>query len=531
MSNNNIKLFKKRKILSASVLLSALAFIIYANAINGGFVWDDEILVQDNPAIRDWSKISDIFTQDMGGKEDASPYGFYRPFTIMTYAINWAFAGPGVQIYHLTNIILHILVALSIYFLVRLLFKDVSISLLTAILFLVHPIHTEAVAYISGRADSLAALFTILSFIFYIKYQSSQDKRLYWLILVGYVLALLSKENSLIFPAILLLYHYAFKKYFKLKDFLPILGLWVIYLFLRAVFLGYSLFNPGIIDSKILLARLPGFFVAIGSYIRLLFLPFDLHMEYGNYFFHFYDYRFIIGIIITLLLFSYAFLKKNKEVLFFFAILWFFITLLPNSSIYPMNAFYMAEHWLYLPSIGFFIIISKWLTGLYKLKRLKILALLFMLGILLFYSYLTIEQNNYWKDPITFYKRTLKYAPGNDRAYYNLGCVYGRLGNYPQAIVMFKKAIAINPKDYKFYNNLGTTYGRLGDVSGAIAVYKKAIEINPGYGRGYFNLAQIYYDTRQYELAVQYCDKASGLGYKIPPYFLELLKPYRDRTN
>lgn len=527
-SQDGIKLFKKRSILTAFILLCALGFTVYTNSMNGDFVWDDKNLVQNNPLVKSWPDITGIFTQDIAGKQEAVPYGYYRPFTVMTYALNWAVGNFNVEIYHFTNIVLHILTAFSIYFLVLILFHDAALALLTAFLFVVHPVHTEAVTYISGRAGILSALFMILSFIFYIQYQKSGNKRLYAFMLIGYALALLSKENSFIFPAVLLLYHYIFKKEFKIKAFLPVLGLWAVCFYLRSVFLGFSLFNPDASDWGTSLARLPGFFVAIGSYLRLLFFPFDLHMEYGNYYFHPYDFRFIAGVLISVLLLSYALRKRTANVLLSFSICWFFVTLLPNSSIYPVTAFYMAEHWLYLPSVGFFIIISRWLINLYRLKRLKILALFLMLGIALFYSSLTIKQNNYWREPIAFYKRTLKYAPWSERVYYNLGLVYSRLGNYPEAIKMYKKAIMLKPEEYSFYNNLGSVYAYSGNYPEAITMYKKTIALNSNHSRAHFNLAQVYFAVKQYKLAVQYCDRAIELGHKVSPDFLELLKPYRQ---
>jgi tetratricopeptide (TPR) repeat protein len=561
MSRDKIKFFKNWNIVITFVLFAIMGFIVYANALKGGFIWDDELLVQDNMVIRGLSKMPDFFTQDISGRQDVHRYGFYRPLTMMTFAIDYASGKSNVEIYHLTSIILHILSAFSIYLLVNLLFRERLISLLTGTLFLIHPVQTEAVTYISGRADLLVSLFIISSLIFYIKYLESKSKRLYGLLLISYVFALLSKENSLIFPAILLLYHYGFRKGFKIREFSPILGLTFLYIFLRFTLLASLLPETDITQWRALFGRVPGFFVAIASYIRILFFPFDLHMEYGNMSFSLYDFRAILGAVISIVLLIYAFRKRNRDALFFFSACWFFIALLPSSSIYPVNAFFMAEHWLYLPSLGFFIIISKWLTDLYSFKKFRMLALFCIFSISAFYSYLSIMQNYYWRDPVIFYTRTLKYGPGIARTYYNfgnayyrlgnypeavamykkaieikpgycnaynnLGNAYYRLGNYPEAVVVFKKIIEIDPGYYRAYNNLGTAYSNLGNYPEAAVVYKKAIEMKPDYAMAYFNLATAYFDTKQYKLSIQYCDGALELGYKVPLHFLRHLAPYR----
>jgi len=497
MNNIKFKLPGNWKILTVWLLLAILGFSIYANVLTGGFIWDDEYIVQKNKAIRDLSGIPLLFMRDINNSKLETSYSFYRPLVMSVYAIGYSVLGLNVKIYHFINIFIHILTALSVYYLVCLLFRNQIASLFCGLLFLVHPVQTEAVAYISGLADPLSALFIIWSFIFYIEYLRCKKKVYYIFFLISYVLALFSKENSLILMPVLLLYHYAFKIKFGIKQFFSILFLALLYLFLRVDFLKAALPNTDTNQSVYLLKRIPGFFAAITNYIRILFLPVDLHMEYGNNLFQVTDLRVIAGAVISSGLWIYAYINRNKNKLFFFSVSWFFITLLPCSSIYPVLAFYMSEHWLYLPSIGFFIIISQGLADFYLRKKTKLLTAILVLALLVAYSLITIKQNNYWKDQVTFYKRTLKYSPWSPRIYYNLGRVYQHASKYDQAIDM----------------------------------YKKAMEIKPDYGEACFNLALVYFETKQYQQAIEYCDKALKLNYKVAPHFIELLKPYRDKDG
>ena len=262
-------------------------------------------------------------------------------------------------------------------------------------------------------------------------------------------------------------------------------------------------------------------------------------MEYGNKVFPFTDPLAITGAALTLGLLAYAFAKRKSGKLVFFSIMWFFITMLPSANLYPINA-YMAEHWLYIPSIGFFLIVA---NGMTKCKGgLSLLCIL----LLVFYSTLTVMQNNYWKEPISFYERTLKYSPRNPRLlnwlgiaydgsgkrekailsyeeavridpdypepYNNLGNIYVNTGRAGEAIALFKKVVELNPYHASAHNNLGNTYNELERREEAITHYKKALELNPYYGAAYNNLGATYYNTGRYVEAIANYEKALELN-------------------
>mgnify|MGYP001766070510 CR=1 FL=1 len=474
------------------IFLAILGFFIYANVLSGDFIWDDEYLVQKSEATRDLANLPLLFQQDVNGFEQTSSFGYYRPLAISLYALGYFIAGLDVRIYHFINIFVHVLATLSACYLVYLLFGSRLVAVFCGALFLTHPVQTEAVAYISGLADPLSALFIFWSLIFYVEYTRSSSKLYYALLLLGYTLALLAKENSLILIPVLLLYHVTFKVKFKFGRLVPLLCLTAAYLYLRLNFFAAGLPSAGASAWIGRLGRIPGFFAAITSYFRILFLPAGLHMEYGNRFFSWAEPPVILGISIVAGLLGYAYLNRGKNKLFFFAVLWFLITLLPCASIYPMLAFYMAEHYLYLPSLGFFLVIAQGLKQIYLPPKTRRLAAASFAILLLFYGYLTVKQNAYWQDQVVFYTRTLNYAPQSAKVHYNLGRVYG----------------------FRHQFNL------------AITAYQKAIALDPGYKEALFNLALAYFEEKQYPLAIIYCQRAQAAGYLIPPRFLELLKPY-----
>ncbi len=506
------------------ILIIILGLAVYANSLRGEFIWDDCFLVKDNAHIKSWTGITKLFTEDVAAGANRN-WNSFRPLQMLTYAFDYSIWGLNPAGYHLTSILLHILAALAIYWLIALIFDDRLLSFLTGILFVVHPVHVEAVAYISGRADSLSLLFMLLAFIFYLKALRFRSTGLTVLLLLTYILALLSRENSLILPVLILLYHCAFEKKLPVKQFLPLLSIALVYVLLRTTLLRPLLAN--IIYSTTLSQRLPGFFAAFITYLRLLLVPVSLHMEYGNGLFSFSDPRVIAGIFLFSSLLIFALAKRKSDRLTFFSLSWFMAALLPVSNLYPINA-YLAEHWLYLPSIGFFLIPAKALSRLYRLANFKSAAIVFAVGLLAFYSYLTVKQNDYWKNPIGFYEKTLQYVPDSKRALNSLGMAYRDAYRQQEAIALFKRAIEIDPYFPDAYNNLGTIYRDLGRKQEAIILFEKAMELKPDSAELHYNLGIALHETGRDEEAIAAYQEAIKLAPDFPEAYNNLGAAYEE---
>lgn len=489
------------------LLIIILGFAVYGNSIGGKFLWDDEYLIKFNVYTKNFIYLPNIFTQDIGAGS-GRVFGFYRPVQIATYCVDHALWGLNEAGYHLTNIILHILAALCVWYLAGVLFGEALIALVTAVVFLVHPVNVAAVSYISGRADSLALSFMLITFIFYIKSLKREEPFIYAAMLVSYAIALLSKELSLILPALILVYHYSFKKKIEVRKFLPVVITAIGYIIFRSTALKQTLASGLRETQGTLFERLPGAFAALFNYARLIILPFDLHMEYGTPFFAPSDWRVWSGIIIFICLVFYA-IRKRKRVLVSFSLAWFIVGILPVSNIYPLNA-YMAEHWLYLPAIGIFLLAAGGVSHLHKDKRFRAIAIALPVLLTLFYSALTIKQNAYWKSPIPFYKRTLKYAPSSIRALNDLGRLYEAKGMVKDAEELYRKAIETSPRFPLPYNNLGLIYHNKGDDAKAIPLYETAIELDPNYADALNNLAVVYEGMKKPDNAIALYRRAIG---------------------
>ena len=505
-------------------LIIILTFLVYANSLNGKFIWDDNFLVKDNLYIRSWSNLPKIFVRDWGQGAGVQ-YSFYRPLCIVTYMIDYSIGGLDVRIYHFTNIILHILVSLALFWLIVLLYEDVFVAFLTSAFFAVHPIHTEAVAYISGRADVLAALFVLISFAFYVKNDRKKKTLFYFLSLFSFVLALLSKECAMMFPILLFFYHYAFRKKIRPGPFFSITAIAGVYVFFRSFILRFARIAAEALTGAP--ERVPGFFAAIANYLKLLILPFNLHMEYTDRLFGFSDPRVISGLAISTIILIYAFRKKNESRFVFFCIAWFFIVLLPVSNIYPI-AFYMAEHYLYFPSIGFFLLLARILSLVSRTRRFKIFTMLFIFFLLAAYSYLTIKQNRYWRDPMSFYHRTLKFSSQSARVYVNFGKAYEDAGKTEKAIKMYKRAMEIDPELANSYYNLGVIYSKSGRSEEAMGLFEKAIELDPNYASAYNNLGNLYNDKGDRLKAIRLYKKVVAINPDYAAAYQNLANAYKD---
>jgi tetratricopeptide (TPR) repeat protein len=500
----------------AVILIILLGVVSYANSVNGKFVYDDSRLIENNIFVKNISYLPSIFTKDIGAGAGSSAnyYNFYRPIQMLTYVSDHFFWGLDPRGFHITNILLHIAAALALYFLISILFQNKILSFFTGALFVVHPVHTEAVSYIAGRADMLSVLFILLFFIFYAKDQISNKPAFRALALLCYCAALLSKESSLIAPFLLLLCHFTFDWKIKRSELVSIVSISLLYLLLRGTVFNFR--ASVVLDTGTFLQRVPGFFYALAEYMKLLVMPFGLHMEYGQKLLKFSEPKAIAGVLILALMLFYIFKRWKSDKLTSFSISWFLIALLPVSNLYPINA-YMAEHWLYLPSVGFFLIVAGALSAGYGDKRYKIAAIVIAISVVSYFSYLTIAQNEHWKGPVEFYEYTLKHGGNNVRIFSNLGMEYLSRGDNEKAIEMFKKAIEAKTDTAGAYNNLGIAYSSMQDERMAIEAYEKAIAADPSFAEAYNNLGNSYSSVGRKEEAL----RAYSQAIKINPNYAE----------
>lgn len=516
---------KKRIRVFAVFLLAILGFAVYSRAGQGEFIWDDEYLVEKNPYVTGREGARGIFSGDIGAGTGRL-YRFYRPVQILSYRIDNLIRGPRPGAYHLTGVTLHVLTGIALFFFVNALYRKELLSFLTACFFLVHPAASGVACYISSRADSLYLFFLFLSFISYIKAVPGRGPGFILPPALFFALSLLSKEGALILPFLILLYHYTFGIKIKRAPFLALTATALAYITLRLTVFGYMLEGMPVRGGW--LERVPGFFAALFGYFRILIFPFGLHMEYGNGLFGFSDPRVIAGAAIFAVLAAVIAKTAAKRNVVFFSLSWFLIALLPVSNLYPVNA-YMAESWLYLPSAGLFLLAARYIAALYGKKNRRALAAGIAVFLIVFFSVLSIRQCGYWKDPLLFFKRTVRLAPDSARARNRLGLEYLKAGLAEKAIENYREAVRIEPGFARGYYNMALAYTRAGKNEEALSCYRKALSIDPAFAGAYNNLGALYDDMGMSGNAVAFLKKAIRIDPEYADAYNNLGAVYEGR--
>ena len=496
------------------MIIIIMGLFSYHNIFNNPFIFDDENYLLRNNYITNIYEIHNIFTTPTG-PDVGSSNNFYRPIQLLLYSIIYFIFGFNIFWYHLLNLILHLSNAILIYILISKIFNK-NLGFLTSLIWVVHPIHTEAITYINGTADPLSLFFMLLSFMFYLKQKQNKKKQDLVFSILFFILALLSKETSIIFPLFLVIYEFVLRKenhkFIIYKKHIFYFFISLIYFLCKITVLNFSnslnFYSQNNIYTNNLIVRILTFFATLPNYYSFFFWPTDLHMErefpiYTTIF----SWLVLLSILIIILLIYvlYKLLFKNKTEsgkIISFGILWFFIALIPMSGIIPVNAL-LLEHWLYTPSIGFCLIISYFL--IYLINKFNVrnntkifsnIIIFTTICIIFILSFLTINQNKVWGDTITFYSNILKFEPGTARVHNNLGMAYADSGNLFLAEKEYLTAINISDSYPQPHYNLATIYIKTNELQKAVWHLERSLEINPNFPFSYLTLIQIYNQTK-----------------------------------
>jgi len=532
----NLHLKKETWLLLA--ILFVVGIFVYSFNLHNSLFWDDDEWIVNNIFVHEmsWSNIKFWFSNNtLAGVGLKSNY--YRPFLFFTFTFNYIISGIKPLVYHLTSNAIHIFNAILVFWLIRIALNTRSdlesskrsnlIAFLTAMFFLIHPLQTEAITYISGRGDSLAAMFMLLGLLFFYKSEITKSKLVpYLLSLVALILGLLSRETAIIFPFLALALYIStlsgdrFLKSIKIgivKTW-PYFVVVIVYGILRLTTLNFlntlNFYLEPNIYSENLSVRMFTFLPILWEYLKLLLAPIGLHMERGatiyTSLFQWPVWAIFLGLV-GLLVWLWCLYKRERETgaqrvavqprhwgVWFLGVFWFFVTLSPVSGITPINAL-MYEHWLYLPMVGFWLIVCFYLVKLLDYQGstfLKIkgrtLLIVALVAYLSFFAYQSIQRNILWGKPIEFYKDILKYEPDSARISNNLGNLYFNEEDIEQAEIYYRKSIEAGDSFAQPYYNLGSMLQSKGDIFGAIQLFEEAIKINPNFYYPYQNLAVIY---------------------------------------
>lgn len=515
--------------------LFLIGFAIYAFNLGNPLFWDDDDWIINNPYVHSLSgeNIKSIFTTDiLHGFGLNSNY--YRPLLLLSFAFNWVLHGSNPIGYHVVSNLFHVANAILIFLLLNWALKNRRASFIASLLWLVHPLNVEAVTNISGRGDPMSVFFILGGLLLF-----ASGKK--WWAIVPMVLAVLSRETAILFPALAMVLYISFvskdRFYQALKksiwQTLPYWGVSVGYMILRLTVLNFqntlNFYSQANIYSENLIYRLYTFGAVLVEYLKLILWPTGLHME-RNFpvSTSIFQYPVWLGFLTVLAIFAAGlWLFKNSKIgnslkiensklkiketnfrIWFFGWSWFFIAMSPVSGIIPINAI-MYEHWLYLPLIGLLMLAGYYLDILLSYIKNKTLlyrlAMVLLVGYLVFLSGSSMGRNLAWGNTIEFYEDVLKYNPNTVRIINNLGNAYAAKGNLLKAAEMYERAIQL-PDGQAFaqpYYNLANTYRDQNKPKEASEMYIKAIEVDPNFPFAYKNLAVLYTKYGFFEEAIK----------------------------
>ncbi len=493
------------------VLIFYVGSIIYSNSFQVPFSLDDYSMIVYNPIIKNFQDIRGIFRFD--------PTRF---ITHLSFALQYHYHGLRVFWYHLVNLILHCFNAYLCYILVQLTLKLPRtgefptlkyaswIPFFGALIFLAHPIQTQAVIYIVQRSVLLAILCYFLALILFIRLRLQFKWMTYVLVWLVILLGAMTKPIIVSLPLMIFLYEcYFFDwswKYFK-KNFylyLPYLILLLIVpFFLMCHMLNY-LSEPFDLSKLTYASRMTGEISrgqylltesrVILTYLRLLWLPINQSFDYSyplsKGLFNWNTLGSLLGIF-PLLYGVFFFYKRNRWLSF--SLGWFFISLVVESSIFPLPDV-IFEHRLYMAVVGFAFFVCCLFSFAINTQRLYIFC---FLVIILSYSILTYSRNLIWADPIGSAQDALKKAPHKARLHNHLGWLYQSKKLFTLAEIEYTKALNLDNNDPQYYLSLADLYSQQAKYLEAIEQTKKALRLRPGLVNVQIKLEELYYLSGQ----------------------------------
>jgi Tfp pilus assembly protein PilF len=525
-------------------ILAVIVFLIYSHVLYSPFVLDDTDNIVDNLRIKDLSNFFDF---------SGSRYIGY-----LTFGLNYYFSGLNPFGYHFVNIIIHIINGLLVYSLVALTFKTpvlartpvfkasffsppFVIAIIVSLIFVTHPIQTQAVTYITQRFASLATLFYLLALVLYIKARLAGGERVavspsflrfYLFSLVSVICAMKTKEISFTLPFVLFLYDSVFftpwrggRRFLFLIPFLCTVVIIPLSRIEAAVTIG-EVSESGVGRVSYFLTQMR----VIVTYIRLLILPVNQNLDYDYPIYQsifeipvMLSFLFLVSVFAIVLIFLYQSWRRGNPygLLISFGMMWFFMTLSVESSVVPLlNVIF--EHRLYLPSVGFIMAVvlvvyggiewagRRWL-GEDGVKGVMLFFLISAVAVTLTLSVATYRRNLIWKDDFTLWSDAAAKSPNNPRTHVNLGVAYYDRGSKDNAIAEYLKALELKPDAAMAHLGLGRIYVEKGLINKAKKEYMMALELEPEFAEAYNNLGNIYLIQREFSLAAQQYEEALRL--------------------
>jgi len=492
------------------VLLGSLTWLIYSATLDFDLTnWDEKHYIREQSMTRGLSgaHIQEMFTKKV--------LGSYNPLVMLSFAVDHEMSDGKASWYHGVNVFFHVLNTILLFLIIRKLSFGMMAAGFIALLFALHPMHVESVAWVASRKDVLMGFFMFSSWWAYLQFRQSNKWIWYFSGLLLFLLALLSKAQAVSFPLILILSDYLQDKSIRknlLYNKIPFLIMAVgfgLYAISGSTFAADKYATPLSFVEKVAYS-----FMALWNYCFKAIIPvkqsaiYAFPQEGGQ------DYviQLVLGIAVTIAMLWLIIRSFRSQTLVTFALLFFLLNTFLTLHIVAVNSSLIYERFTYISYVGLFFLIAFPLNDpKYKNTLTWVLA-----AYCLILSWLTHERIQVWKNSVTLWTDVIEKNPVSNEAYNNRGDYYNSAGLIDKAFEDFTNSVRVNPKQPNAYNNLAVIWFKRNNLDKALEENQKALDLDPDYAQAASNRGILYFNRAEYDSAIHYYNRAIKLMPNYP---------------
>ena len=533
------------------IIIALVGFAIYFNTLFNGYINDDYHLIFDNIRLRSIKYIPVIFsTSEWSFYRAEALDNYYRPFCSIIYMIEWHIFGDKLWGWHLFNITFHIINTILVFLIFKILLRDIggftsgsnsaetgisraiypeTLALMGALIFIAHPVKTEAVAWAAAISELTFSLFYLLAFYLYLRAQRDESRKVYTLSVLSFLLASFSKETAITYPILIVVYDLIIckKNLFKrIPAYIPIALVAILYLALRVSALDGMTPKGSMYSYLSSFQAILNLFPVLIEHTTRLLLPVKLNLYHLlNPVYSLMEIRTILTLVLSLAISISLILLRKRSALYPLCLILFIIPLLPALYIPILDRAPIAERYLYLPSIGFALLgtlIIREITVKANLKKISIKKpiILAFITLIAAYSIISIQRNFEWKDEMTLLKANTRNDPDNYYLLSELGKTLNREGLIEEAIPLLRRSIERNldrrnPELLILGSArlaLAYSYRQKKMNEEAMDQYKEVLKTTPRHFDANLNIALIYHEEGDFEAAIVQYKRALNLS-------------------